>query len=205
MQSPALALQLHTAMVGHRKTPAVCAQADVCPCWHSCMETHCFLLGFYCHYQYQEPWLSHALHSLQKSVGLLTHMLMCCSESGLKSKRVPEYEINLFMALEAVWTTQICYLFTNSNCHYTQIRRWQQNKTLEFSYKDCHRLIQRQFQIRQTNPCPNFPSSIMNCWFSSGIHIFSSKRQRIFFFPQPNVINLSHLLLMNRIMQVHEL
>lgn len=53
-------------------------------------------------------------------------------------------------------------------------------KLLEFSYKDCHRLIQRQFQIRQANPCPNFPSNIMNCWFSSGIHILSSKWQKIF-------------------------
>lgn len=143
-------------------------QTAVCPCWHTCMQTHCSLLGFYCPHHYQSC-------ALQKLVVCLHTCLFAAQRQGFK-RNVCQ---NLFMALEAVWTTHICYLFTNSSCHHALIRHWQQNKTQEFSYKDCHRLIQRQFQIRQANPCPNFPSNIMNCWFSSGIHIFSSKWQRI--------------------------
>lgn len=87
---------------------------------HHCTQTHHFLLGIYClPYHYQEPWQSCALHSLQKSVSLLTHMLMCCSESGLKGKCIPEYEISLYMALEAVQTTT----FTTSSLTQTIILR----------------------------------------------------------------------------------
>lgn len=102
------------------RQPAACAQTAVCPCWHTCTQTHCSLLGFYC------PSYHYHSHALQGLVGLLTHMLICCSDQGFE-RNVCQ---SLFMALEAVQTTCICYLFTNSSCHYAVIRHWQQNKTL---------------------------------------------------------------------------
>lgn len=119
-QQDLMSLFSHTSPLKKKKKQPDLDTSNTCT--DSCMSTlphlHTDPLGFYCpSYLYQS----------NAGIGeMLSHTLICCSDQGFK-RNVCQ---SLFMALEAVKTTCICYLFTNSSCHYALIRHWQQNKTV---------------------------------------------------------------------------